>query len=223
MNSLFLLGFAATSSTKVGSTRFDVQGTGITIIISVDTLHIHQRLPCSNRYSYLELFSDYPRRDKFLYAKSQQTFDLPKEVVLGAGDAKNARREDEHDQSDGRKGSKADQNLCTIKLGSDLKNVKLKIPKVPFTIRGRLMAQDTFFATVVAVFQLDISKGHLQDMREAEVPGDKPPKVSEAEVPLLLVLTLQLLASLVIGRGHLARLELVWYSSRSEPFPAPFC
>jgi len=165
----------------VGSTRFDVQGTGISVIISVGSLNIHQHLRCNNRHVYLELFSDYPRRDKFLYAKSSYN-NLPGAVLLGDNDIKNGRKEmDNADQADGRKGNKSDQHLCTINF--DLKNVKLKIPKVPFTVHGRLMVKDDFFPSVVATFELPISKAHLQDMRESAEKQAKQPEA--VEVPLL--------------------------------------
>ncbi|CAE7536720.1 unnamed protein product [Symbiodinium microadriaticum] len=165
----------------VGSTRFDVQGTGISVIISVGSLNIHQHLRCNNRHVYLELFSDYPRRDKFLYAKSSYN-NLPGAVLLGENDMKNGRKEmDNADQADGRKGNKSDQHLCTINF--DLKNVKLKIPKVPFTVHGRLMVKDDFFPSVVATFELPISKAHLQDLRESAEKQAKQPEA--VEVPLL--------------------------------------
>ena len=164
---------------KVSSTRYDVQGTGITVVISVGSLNINHPLRCNNRHVYLELFSDYPRRDKFLYAKSSYN-NLPGAVLLGDNDAKNGRKDDDAGQADSRKGNKSD-HLCTINF--DLKNVKLKIPKVPFSIHGRLMVKDDFFPTVVAVFDLPVSKANLQDMRDSM---EKPSKSPEAlELPLL--------------------------------------
>ena len=96
---------------------------------------------------------------------------------------KNGRKEmDNADQADGRKGNKSDQHLCTINF--DLKNVKLKIPKVPFTVHGRLMVKDDFFPSVVATFELPISKAHLQDLRESAEKQAKQPEA--VEVPLFL-------------------------------------
>ena len=106
-------------------------------------------------------------------------------MLLGDADGKNSRKEDESAaQAENRKGNK-DQNLCTINF--DLKNVKLKIPKVPFIIYGRLMVKDDFFPTVVAMFELPISKANLHDIREA---SDKPTRSPESvELPLFLVST----------------------------------
>merc|ERR1712048_261872 len=50
----------------------------------------------------------------------------------------------------------------------DLKNVKLKIPKVPHTIFGRLMAKDDYFPTAIATFEFDFKRSYLQDRRKVE-------------------------------------------------------
>mmetsp|Transcript_4039 Transcript_4039/g.7349 ORF Transcript_4039/g.7349 Transcript_4039/m.7349 type:complete len:450 (-) Transcript_4039:162-1511(-) len=171
---------ASNAFNKIVSTnRYDVQGAGITIAISVGLLKIHQLLRCNNRHVYLEMFSDYPRRDKFLYAKSSYN-NLPGAVLLG--DDTKIKKDDEKNTQEDSKKNKGDQVLCTINF--DLKNVKLKIPKVPFNIHGRLMVKDDFFPTVVGIFELNVTKAHVQDIRESA--GTSQPRTPEAvELPLL--------------------------------------
>lgn len=158
----------------VSSNRYDVQGMGITVVISIGTLKVMHQLRSNNRHVYLEFFSDYPRRDKFLYARSSYN-NLPGSVLLTDDSKKNPK--DEEKTEEGRK--KGEQALCRIDF--DLKNVKLKIPKVPFTIHGRLMAKDDFFPTVVASFQLQVTKEEVFDRRNDQPVTKNPDFI---EVPL---------------------------------------
>merc|ERR1719214_437622 len=57
----------------------------------------------------------------------------------------------------------------------DLKNVKIKVPKVPHQIFGRLMAKDDYFPTAVATFDFKIDRSILQDRR----PLDDQEKAKE--------------------------------------------
>ena len=155
----------------ISSNRYDVQGAGITMVVSVGALKVQEHLRCNNRHVYLEFFSDYPKRDKFLYARSSYN-NLPGSALLVDGEQKRK----EEDPNGKRKG---DQALCRIDF--DLKNVKLKIPKVPFTIHGRLMAKDDFFPTVVATFQLDIGKDDVFDRRGNQSISKNPDFI---ELPL---------------------------------------
>ena len=150
----------------ISSNRFDIQGAGITMVLSVGALKVQHHLRCNNRHVYLEFFSDYPKRDKFLYARSGYN-NLPGSALLTDQDQK--KKEDESNQ-DGKK--KGEQALCRIDF--DLKNVKLKIPKVPFTIHGRLMAKDDFFPTVVATFELEMTKDEVFDRRGNQTVSKNP-------------------------------------------------
>jgi len=158
----------------ISSNRFDIQGAGITMVLSVGALKVQQHLRCNNRHVYLEFFSDYPKRDKFLYARSGYN-NLPGSALLTDQDQK--KKEDETNQ-DGKK--KGEQALCRIDF--DLKNVKLKIPKVPFTIHGRLMAKDDFFPTVVATFELEMTKDEVFDRRGNQPVSKNPDFV---DLPLI--------------------------------------
>ncbi|CAJ1376647.1 unnamed protein product [Effrenium voratum] len=162
----------------VTSNRYDVQGAGISVIISVGTLKINQHLRCNNRHVYLEFFSDYPRRDKFLYARSSYN-NLPGTVLADSENKRELKDQEKSGADPDGKRNRGDQALC--KINFDMKNVKMKIPKVPFTIHGRLMAKDDFFPTAVANFELAITKAHLQDRRDSNSP--KNPEA--VDLPLL--------------------------------------
>merc|ERR1712232_845945 len=56
--------------------------------------------------------------------------------------------------------------ICQMKF--DLKNVKLKVPKVPHTLFGRLMAKDDYFPTAIATFSFEVDKKMIQDRRKQE-------------------------------------------------------
>ena len=111
-----------------------------------------------------------------MYARSSYN-NLPGSVLLTDDSKKNPK--DEEKTEEGRK--KGEQTLCRIDF--DLKNVKLKIPKVPFTIHGRLMAKDDFFPTVVASFQLQVTKEEVFDRRNDQPVTKNPDFI---EVPLTL-------------------------------------
>ena len=151
----------------ISSNRFDIQGAGITMVLSVGALKVQHHLRCNNRHVYLEFFSDYPKRDKFLYARSGYN-NLPGSALLT--DETNQKKKDDETNQDGKK--KVEQALCRIDF--DLKNVKLKIPKVPFTIHGRLMAKDDFFPTVVATFELEMTKDEVFDRRGNQTVSKNP-------------------------------------------------
>lgn len=160
----------------ISSNRYDVQGAGITMVLSVGALKVQEHLRCNNRHVYLEFFSDYPKRDKFLYARSSYN-NLPGSALLVDGEQ---RKKDDDANQDGKEGKKkGDHALCRIDF--DLKNVKLKIAKVPFTIDGRLMAKDDFFPTVVATFQLEVTKDDVFDRRGNQSVSKNPDFI---ELPL---------------------------------------
>merc|ERR1712194_18032 len=50
----------------------------------------------------------------------------------------------------------------------ELKNVKLKIPKVPTTIFGRLMAKDDYFPTAIGTFDFEIKRSSITDKRSGD-------------------------------------------------------
>eukprot|EP00438_Fugacium_kawagutii_P023120 Skav205622 [mRNA] locus=scaffold4676:47694:48875:+ [translate_table: standard] len=158
----------------ISTNRYDVQGAGITLVLSLGALRVLEHLRSNNRHVYLEFFSDYPKRDKYLYARSSYN-NLPGSALVVDGEHK--KKEDSNENKEGKKNK--DQALCRIDF--DLKNVKLKIPKVPFKIHGRLMAKDDFFPTVVATFQLEITKDDVFDRRGNQSVSKNPDFI---ELPL---------------------------------------
>eukprot|EP00933_Yihiella_yeosuensis_P077653 TRINITY_DN8831_c0_g1_i1.p1 TRINITY_DN8831_c0_g1~~TRINITY_DN8831_c0_g1_i1.p1 ORF type:complete len:457 (+),score=112.07 TRINITY_DN8831_c0_g1_i1:103-1473(+) len=144
--------------------RFNVDEIGIPIIISVTDFKITQRVRSTSRHVYLELFVNYPKQDKFLYAKSSPTH-LDQKVLAHEEIGRKVKKdkEDEEEAELRRNEEVKIEVLCTMKF--DLKNVKIKIPKVPHKLFGRLMAKDDYFPTAVGTFEFEVKKTHLQDKR----------------------------------------------------------
>jgi len=149
----------------VAGERFNVEAEGIPIVFSVSEVKIIKKLVSTSRHTYLEFFIRYPRQDKFLYAKSGTTH-IPQTVLQLEDASKHKKKKEEEEDDDKKKSEKAEEVLCTMKF--DLKNVKLKVPKVPHTVFGRLMAKDDYFPTAIATFEVEIKKSHLQDRRQAD-------------------------------------------------------
>ncbi|CAE8587419.1 unnamed protein product [Polarella glacialis] len=126
----------------VSTQRFNIQLSGIPIVFSVSDLKITSNIRSTSRHVYLEFFVRYPRQDRFLYAKSGTTH-IPQQVIAVEDMKRKKKSEKEAEENDEEKKmeakKKAEEVKCTMKF--DLKNVKLKIPKVPHQIFGRLMAK----------------------------------------------------------------------------------
>ena len=174
------------------------------------TLKINQHLRCNNRHVYLEFFSDYPRRDKFLYARSSYN-NLPGTVLADSENKRELKDQEKSGADPDGKRNRGDQALC--KINFDMKNVKMKIPKVPFTIHGRLMAKDDFFPTAVANFELAITKAHLQDRRDSNSP--KNPEAVDLPLCLGAALRIQVLVSGGVLKGLFDVARLSWASRAS--------
>lgn len=149
----------------VSTQHYNIQDAGIPIIFSVSDLKLYQRLQSTSRHVYLEFFVKYPNQDKYLYAKSPTTHIPPQ--VHQQDDAhykKKVKKDEEEEKKEGAtdKDGKPEA-LCAMRF--DLKNVKLKIPKVPHQIFGRLMAKDDYFPTAVGTFDFKVDKTFLQDRR----------------------------------------------------------
>jgi len=148
----------------VGTQHYNIQDAGIPIVFSVSDLKLYQRLQSTSRHVYLEFFVRYPNQDKFLYAKSPTTHIPPQ--VMQTEDAHYKRKKDKKDEEEEKDKKDKDgkpEALCSMKF--DLKNVKLKVPKVPHQIFGRLMAKDDYFPTAVGTFDFKVEKTYLRDKR----------------------------------------------------------
>lgn len=156
---------------KIVNTQHYNTDAGIPIVFSVSDLKLFQKIQSSSRHCYLEFFVRYPRQDKFLYAKSPTT-PLPQAVFL-AEDLALRRKKEKKDELEEAEEKKAQEQkrevlggeipICAMRF--ELKNVKLKIPKVPTTIFGRLMAKDDYFPTAIGTFDFEIKRSFLSDRR----------------------------------------------------------
>jgi len=147
--------------------HYDIQGAGLPIIFSVSNLQLYQKLQSTSRHVYLEFFVRYPNQDRFLYAKSPTTHIPPQ--VMSSEDSQYKKKKDklvEDDEKDRKDKDGKPEALCSMKF--DLKNVKLKVPKVPHQIFGRLMAKDDYFPTAVGTFDFKVDRTFLQDKRNMD-------------------------------------------------------
>mmetsp|Transcript_46999 Transcript_46999/g.134142 ORF Transcript_46999/g.134142 Transcript_46999/m.134142 type:complete len:340 (+) Transcript_46999:3-1022(+) len=172
----------------VGMYHYNVDA-GIPIVFSVSDLKIYRQLQSSSRHVYLEFFVRYPQQDRFLYAKSPTTH-IPQKVLMTEDAALRKKRErrDEVDEAmeDKKKSDKAQQStgpeIVIDAMRFDLKNVKLRVPKVPHTIFGRLMAKDDYFPTAVGTFDFDVKRSFLEDRRQAVQAGKDANSKKEPEI-----------------------------------------
>lgn len=146
---------------------------GLPVIVSVSDLKLFQKLQSTSRHVYLEFFVKYPAQDKFLYAKSPTTH-IPSQAVQTDDMGMKAKRkkgseedeEEERKKEEMKKQAFGNQQIPIAAMRFDLKNVKLKIPKVPHTIFGRLMAKDDYFPTALGIFDAKIEKSMIADRRK---------------------------------------------------------
>merc|ERR1719478_805520 len=163
----------------VSTQHYNIQDAGIPIVFSVSDLKLYQKLQSTSRHGYLEFFVRYPNQDKFLYAKSPTTH-IPPQVMQTEDSALKRKKEKKEEEEAAKKEAELGQRgaaeskdkdakqeaLCSMRF--DLKNVKLKIPKVPHQIFGRLMAKDDYFPTAVGTFDFKVEKNFLQDRRSID-------------------------------------------------------
>lgn len=153
---------------------------GIPIVFSVSDLKLYQKLQTTSRHVYLEFFVKYPLQDQYLYAKSPTTH-MPSQAVQNdeGGVRKRGKKMDEEEEEEERRREEAKKqafggNLVPIAaMRFDLKNVKMKIPKVPHTLFGRLMSKDDYFPTALGIFECEVKKGFVADRRKNKDPKEK--------------------------------------------------
>lgn len=168
----------------VNAHRYGVAEIGIPIVFSVSDLKVIREIKSSSRHSYLEFFVKYPRQDKFLYAKSPTTH-IPQNVLMSEDAALRRKKEkkDEQQEEDERKKEETKRKVLgdevpIAAMRFELKNVKIKVPRVPHTIFGRLMAKDDYFPTAIGTFDFEVTKKYLQNKlsnkgnhKEQELPA----------------------------------------------------
>eukprot|EP00746_Dinoflagellata_sp_MGD_P148027 gnl/MRDRNA2_/MRDRNA2_80303_c0_seq2.p1 gnl/MRDRNA2_/MRDRNA2_80303_c0~~gnl/MRDRNA2_/MRDRNA2_80303_c0_seq2.p1 ORF type:complete len:416 (+),score=90.72 gnl/MRDRNA2_/MRDRNA2_80303_c0_seq2:123-1370(+) len=154
---------------------------GIPIVFSVSDLKLYQKLQTTSRHVYLEFFVKYPQQDQYLYAKSPTTH-MPSQAVAADAEGGVRRRgkkmdEDEEEEERRREDAKKQAfggNLVPIAaMRFDLKNVKMKIPKVPHKLFGRVMSKDDYFPTALGIFEIEVKRGFISDKRKTKDPKEK--------------------------------------------------
>jgi len=150
---------------KIVSTYHYSVDSGIPVVFSVSDLKLFTQLQSSSRHVYLEFFVRYPRQDRFLYAKSP-TAHIPQKALMTEDTTMRRKKDPAAGDNDAGSGTyKQTEGVLKESMRFDLKNVKVKIPKVPHKIFGRLMAKDDYFPTAVGTFEFTIRKSHLVDRR----------------------------------------------------------
>jgi len=160
---------------------------GIPIVFSVSDLKLFQKLQTNSMHVYLEFFVKYPSQERFLYAKSPTTH-LAQQALKAEPNL--ARRKKEHQDELAEAEEKKEElkrqvlgdevPLCSMRF--DLKNVKLKLPKVPHHIFGRLTCRDDYFPTAIGTFDFQVNKTHLLNKLTDERERKKAAKVTK-ELP----------------------------------------
>lgn len=166
----------------VGTQHYNIYEAGIPIVFSISDLKLYQKLQSTSRHVYLEFFVKYPSQDRFLYAKSPTTH-IPPQVLQTDDHAYKRKKEKNKDDDDDKKKDETKDGkpeaLCAMRF--DLKNVKMKVPKVPHQIFGRLMAKDDYFPTAVATFDFKVEKTLLQDRRALDDEEKKKEKTGKGD------------------------------------------
>mmetsp|Transcript_9005 Transcript_9005/g.21456 ORF Transcript_9005/g.21456 Transcript_9005/m.21456 type:complete len:406 (+) Transcript_9005:45-1262(+) len=157
---------------------------GFPIIFSVSDLKLTEKLQSTSWHCYLEFFVKYPSQDKFLYAKSPAAA-IPNEAMQTDDFRKAKAKEGDGGEDEERwHQERRERGMTDTPVGSirfELKNVKLKVPKIPHTLFGRLMAKDEYFPTALGTFQVPVEKKIMVDKRvQATQKGQE--KGREAEI-----------------------------------------
>lgn len=158
------------SFAKMADTEHYSTEHSISTVFSVSDLKVYNKLKSTSRHIYLEFFVKYPSQEKFSYAKSPTT-QIPPTFLLAEdlGLRRKKEKVNEEQEEEERKKEKEQQQigerqpLCAMRF--EMKNVKLKVPKVPHVIFGRLMAKDEFFPTAIGTFDFEVKKSMLVDHR----------------------------------------------------------
>lgn len=171
----------------VGLYRYNVEA-GLPIVLSVSKVNLIQKVRTNSRNVFMEFFVRYPNYGRFLYAKSNVVH-MPPAAVMEADDSfrvKKGKKTDDADEQDTKeRRGEAASTLVVIKF--DLNNVKLKIPKAPYVIFGRLMAKDDYFPTAVGTFEFEVKKNHILDRRSSADPKDTAKKAAQRQTEVITV------------------------------------
>jgi len=187
-------------SQVVSNYRYKVESRGIPIIFTVSDLKLFKEIESSSRHVYLEFFVRYPRQDPFLYAKSNSTT-LPKKALQEQDTQLLKNKEGNDDEEEDKRKGKREEVIEEILF--DMRNMKLKLPAVPHTILGRLMAKDDLFPTAVGTFNFVFRKKYIQDRRtDQDFDDTQDGRRRDAEELQLDVIGTKKLPKKVRGKSH---------------------
>jgi len=185
-----------------GNYRYRVESRGIPIIFSVSDLKLYKEIESSSRHVFLEFFVRYPRQDPFLYAKSTSTT-LPKKALREADLFVHKNMEGNDDDEENKQKDLNEEDRVIEEIQFDMRNAKLKLPAVPHTILGRLMAKDDLFPTAVGTFNFVFRKKYIQDRRtDQDFDDTQDGRRRDAEELQLDVIGTKKLPKKVRGKSH---------------------
>lgn len=157
---------------------------GFPVVFSISDVKVFSKVQATSRQLYLEFFVAYPSQDPWLYAKSPNTPMHP--AMVAADEVVGKRKAKEGDDLDRKKDklmkSELERRAPIAQLRFELKNVKIKVPQVPHTLFGRLMAKDEFFPTALGTFEIPIREQDFVDKTKKK-PG-QPPEVEGLQVEI---------------------------------------
>jgi hypothetical protein len=138
---------------------------GFPVVFSVADVKVISKMRTTAKLFYLEFFVDYPSQDPFLYAKSP-AIQIPGNLISVEDPLKRMPKDDA--EAEARRRARLlvddlDRRPPIGQLNFEMKNVKLRVPKVPHKVFGRLMAKDEFFPTAMGTFEVDIEASEFVD------------------------------------------------------------
>jgi len=166
----------------VKSLKFDIAKRGIPIVFSVTELKIIQKMILSGRQVFIEIYTQFPERRKFLYVKSTPTY-VPLTAVEVQEQIATKRKnnfEQEHLTADEKKEAEEQalaakqklETLCSLRFGSGMRQVKMKVPRCPHKLFGRLLIRDEFNPMCIGTFEIDVTSALVQERRTLD-PEEK--------------------------------------------------
>ncbi|CEL91789.1 unnamed protein product [Vitrella brassicaformis CCMP3155] len=158
--------------------HFDPQH-GHTVVLSVVDLLVTRALRTPSSQLYVELYVRYPLVDKYLYVRSkpallpawaqwahgpggsQRHSSMQVDVAIEEISAAEVDSYDPHKEFVGKEEAEMRSVNSVARIAFNLHNVKVKIPKCPHSIFGRLIATDEYFPTAIGTFRLSVGQQHM--------------------------------------------------------------
>jgi len=142
---------------------------GFPVVFSVSDVKVLHKFRTTSKNIYLEFFVTYPSQDPMLYAKSPT---LPLQANLCTVEDPLKRMPKDDAEAEARRKARLmfddlERRQPIGQLRFTMKNVKIRVPKVPHKVFGRLMAKDEFFPTALGTFEVDVEAQEFVDRSEA--------------------------------------------------------